>query len=132
MVGVSKRAEKDLNKEVVSDPVDMRSRLRPTIVDMKKTRLSGPSKAFGRGVTRSTQAQVPLKVVHSVKWKLCSLVTRVKKLPCSLVTRGKHLQNTKRNPIIATNPIIAMSLAALVDMCCPTFASTGDEGNGAP
>ncbi len=68
MVGVSKRNEKDLNKEIESDPVDMRSRLRPTIVNMKKTKLTGPRKAFGKGVTRSTQAQVkePLKVFPSV------------------------------------------------------------------
>ena len=64
MVGVSKRAEKELNKETEPDPADMRSRLRPTIVDMKKTRLNSKLKVFGRGVARSTHSQVkvPLKV----------------------------------------------------------------------
>jgi hypothetical protein len=62
MVAVSKRAEKEPNKEIESDPVDMRSRLRPTIVDMKKNRVKSSLKPL-KGVTRN-QAQVkePLKV----------------------------------------------------------------------
>ncbi len=62
MVGVSKRSEKDPNKESEPDNTDMRSRLRPTIVKMKKTRLNGPIKKIGRGITRSTQVKEFFKV----------------------------------------------------------------------
>jgi hypothetical protein len=63
MVGVSKRAEKELNKESEDDAADMKSRLRPTVVNMKKTRLNDPRKAPGKGITRSTaQVKEVLKV----------------------------------------------------------------------